>query len=78
MANPTQDFYSILGVPKTTDHKELKKAYRRLARKYNPDLHPGEKKAGMEKKFKELNEAYEVLGDEENRKKYDLRFVYLK
>ncbi len=71
MANPTQDFYSILGVPKTTDHKELKKAYRRLARKYHPDLHPGEKKAGMEKKFKELNEAYEVLGDEENRKKYD-------
>ena len=71
MANPTQDFYNILGVSKTTDQKELKKAYRRLARKYHPDLHPGKKKAGMEKKFKELNEAYEVLGDEESRKKYD-------
>jgi DnaJ-class molecular chaperone len=71
MANTTQDFYSILGVPKTADQKELKKAYRRLARKYHPDLHPGEKKAAMEKKFQELNEAYEVLGDEANRKKYD-------
>ena len=71
MANTTQDFYSILGVPKTADQKELKKAYRRLARKYHPDLHPGEKKAAMEKKFQELNEAYEVLGDEGNRKKYD-------
>ena len=71
MAKTSQDFYSILGVPKTTDQKELKKAYRRLARKYHPDLHPGEKKVGMEKKFKELNEAYEVLGDEETRRKYD-------
>lgn len=71
MANTTQDFYSILGVPKTADQKELKKAYRRLARKYHPDLHPGEKKAAMEKKFQELNDAYEVLGDETSRKKYD-------
>ncbi len=71
MANTTQDFYSILGVPKTVDQKDLKKAYRRLARKYHPDLHPGEKKAAMEKKFQELNDAYEVLGDEGNRKKYD-------
>jgi DnaJ-class molecular chaperone len=71
MANTTQDFYSILGVPKTADQKELKKAYRRLARKYHPDLHPGDKKAAMEKKFQELNEAYEVLGDETSRKKYD-------
>ena len=71
MATTSQDFYSILGVSKTADQKELKKAYRRLARKYHPDLHPGEKKAGMEKKFQELNEAYEVLGDEASRKKYD-------
>jgi len=71
MANPSKDFYRILGVPKTVDQKELKKTYRRLARKYHPDLHPGEKKAGMEKKFQELNEAYEVLGDEGTRKKYD-------
>lgn len=71
MANPTQDFYSILGIPKSADQKELKKAYRRLARKYHPDLHPGEKKAAMEKKFQELNDAYEVLGDEGSRRKYD-------
>ncbi len=71
MANTSQDFYTILGVSKTADQKELKKAYRRLARKYHPDLHPGEKKAAMEKKFQELNEAYEVLGDEATRKKYD-------
>ena len=71
MANTSQDLYSILGVQKTVDQKDLKKAYRRLARKYHPDLHPGEKKAAMEKKFQELNDAYEVLGDEGNRKKYD-------
>ena len=71
MATTSQDFYSILGVSKTDDQKEVKKAYRRLARKYHPDLHPGEKKAAMEKKFQELNEAYEVLGDETSRKKYD-------
>ncbi len=71
MANTTQDFYSILGVPKTAEQKEIKKAYRRLARKYHPDLHPGEKKAAMEKKFQELNDAYEVIGDDVNRKKYD-------
>lgn len=71
MPNSTQDFYRILGVPKTADQKELKKAYRRLARKYHPDLHPGEKKAPMEKKFQELNDAYEVLGDETSRNKYD-------
>jgi DnaJ-class molecular chaperone len=71
MASAQRDYYDILGVPKTVDPKELKKAYRRLARQYHPDLHPGEKKAEMEKKFKELNEAYEVLGDEGNRKKFD-------
>ncbi len=71
MANTSNNFYSILGVSKTADQKDIKKAYRRLARKYHPDLHPGDKKASMEKKFQELNEAYEVLGDEETRKKYD-------
>jgi DnaJ-class molecular chaperone len=71
MASGQRDYYDILGVKKTVDSKELKKAYRRLARQYHPDLHPGEKKAEMEKKFQELNEAYEVLGDEETRKKYD-------
>lgn len=71
MASAQRDYYDILGVKKNADSKELKKAYRRLARQYHPDLHPGEKKAEMEKKFKELNEAYEVLGDEGNRKKYD-------
>lgn len=71
MATTPRDYYDILGLTKTASQEELKRAYRRLARRYHPDLHPGAKKAEMEKKFKELNEAYEVLGDEENRKKYD-------
>ncbi len=71
MSAKERDYYDILGVKKNADSKELKKAYRRLARQYHPDLHPGAKKTEMEKKFQELNEAYEVLGDEETRKKYD-------
>ena len=71
MAATPPDYYAILGVKKDVDSKELKKSYRRLARKFHPDLHPGAKKVAMEKKFKELNEAYEVLGNEETRKKYD-------
>ncbi len=71
MPNTTQDFYSRLGLSKTATQDEIKKAYRKLARKYHPDLHPGAKKPEMEKQFKELNEAYEVLGNEEIRKKYD-------
>lgn len=71
MSNSDQDYYRRLGLSKTATQDEIKKAYRRLARKYHPDLHPGAKKSEMEKKFKELNEAYEVLGDEETRKKYD-------
>ena len=71
MTTAPRDYYDVLGLPKTASQEELKKAYRRLARKYHPDLHSGSKKAEMENKFKELNEAYEVLGDEKNRKKYD-------
>lgn len=69
---PTQrDFYDILGVPRTASPDDIKKAFRRLARQYHPDLHAGAKKAEMERKFKELNEAHEVLSDLETRKKYD-------
>jgi DnaJ-class molecular chaperone len=64
-----KDYYAILGVPRGADEKEIKKAYRRLARKYHPDLNPGDKEA--ERKFKEINEAYEVLSDPEKRKRYD-------
>ena len=61
------DYYKILGVSKTATEKEIKAAYRKLARKYHPDLNPDNKEA--EKKFKEINEANEVLSDPENRKK---------
>ena len=71
MATPPRDYYHILGVPRTASPDDLKKAFRRLARQYHPDLHAGSKKAEMEKKFKELNEAQEVLTDPEKRKKYD-------
>src|SRR5581483_7472893 len=64
-----KDYYAILGVPKTATGKEIKQAFRKLARKHHPDVNPGDKTA--ESKFKELNEAYEVLGDPANRKKYD-------
>lgn len=63
------DYYKILGIPKTASDKEIKTAYRKLARKYHPDLNPDNKEA--EKKFKEINEANEVLSDPVNRKKYD-------
>ena len=63
------DYYKILGVSKNASAKDIKKAYRKLARKYHPDLNPNDKVA--EKKFKEINEANEVLSDPKNRKKYD-------
>lgn len=63
------DYYKVLGVPKDADEKTIKKAYRKLARKYHPDLNPDDQEA--EKKFKEANEANEVLTDPEKRKKYD-------
>jgi curved DNA-binding protein len=64
-----KDYYSILGVDKTAKDDAIKKAYRKLAVKYHPDKNPGDKTA--EEKFKEISEAYEVLGDPEKRKKYD-------
>src|SRR6187399_3492836 len=64
-----KDYYATLGVSKTASEKEIKQAFRKLARKHHPDVNPGDKVA--EGKFKEINEAYEVLGDPEKRKKYD-------
>ena len=71
MATTPRDYYQVLGLPRTASAEDIKKAYRRLARQYHPDLHSGSKKAEMEKKFKELNEAHEVLSDPDKRKKYD-------
>jgi DnaJ-class molecular chaperone len=64
-----KDYYATLGVPKTATEKEIKQAFRKMARKYHPDVNPGDKSA--ESRFKEINEAYEVVGDPEKRKKYD-------
>lgn len=64
-----KDYYKVLGIDKKASAADIKKAYRKLAMKYHPDKNPDDKLA--EEKFKELNEAYEVLGDEEKRKKYD-------
>ena len=64
-----RDYYKILGVDKKASEKEIKSAYRKLARKYHPDVNPDNPQA--ETKFKEVNEAYEVLGDPQKRTKYD-------
>ncbi|MDO5426688.1 MAG: DnaJ domain-containing protein, partial [Coriobacteriia bacterium] len=65
MANNAPDYYKTLGVSKDADDKEIKKAFRKLAQKYHPDA------GGDEEKFKEINEAYEVLSDPKKRQVYD-------
>ncbi len=69
MAEQKRDYYAVLGVSKGASDDELKKAYRKLAKDYHPDLNPNDKTA--ERKFKEVNEAYEVLSDKEKRARYD-------
>jgi DnaJ-class molecular chaperone len=68
-ANTRRDYYTVLGVPRTASEKDLKTAYRKLARKHHPDVNPGDKRS--EAQFKEIGEAYAVLSDPDKRKKYD-------
>ncbi len=69
MADTKRDYYEVLGVDKSADESTIKKAYRQLAKKYHPDMNPGDKEA--EAKFKEVNEAYDVLSDPDKKAKYD-------
>lgn len=64
-----KDYYEVLGINKNADDKAIKKAYRKLAKKYHPDINPGD--ANAEAKFKEVTEAYEILSNPEKRKLYD-------
>lgn len=64
-----RDYYEVLGIQKGADASTIKKAYRKMAKKYHPDANPGDKEA--EEKFKEVNEAYEVLSDDQKRAAYD-------
>lgn len=67
-----RDYYETLGVDRNASEEELKKAYRKLARQYHPDLQAGDQKKPAEDKFKEINEAYEVLSDQDKRRRYDM------
>jgi molecular chaperone DnaJ len=69
MAAEKRDYYEVLGLQKGASAEEIKKAYRKLAKENHPDLHPGDK--ACEERFKEINEAYEILSDEDKRAKYD-------
>src|SRR5690349_13968538 len=69
MAAPKHDYYETLGIPRKADTEEIRKAYRKLARKYHPDLNPGDKSA--EERFKNVQEAYDVLSDAKKRPMYD-------
>lgn len=69
MAGEKRDYYEVLGVQKGASEDEIKKAYRKMAKQYHPDLHPGDKEA--EASFKEVNEAYEVLSDSDKKARYD-------
>ena len=69
MSDKKRDYYEVLGVSKGASDEEIKKAYRKVAKKYHPDLNPGDKEA--EAKFKEANEAYEVLSDSTKKARYD-------
>ena len=69
MAETKRDYYEVLGVDKNADDSAIKSAYRKLAKKYHPDMNPGDKEA--EQKFKEASEAYAILSDADKRQKYD-------
>ena len=69
MAAERRDYYEVLGVDKSASEDEIKRAYKKMARKYHPDLNPDNKEA--EEKFKEVNEAYEVLSDSDKKERYD-------
>lgn len=69
MAQEKRDYYEVLGVDKSASPDQIKRAYRKLAKKYHPDMNPGDKEA--EAKFKEVNEAYEILSDEQKKARYD-------
>ena len=70
-----KDYYDVLGVSKSANKDELKKAYRKLAMKYHPDRNPDDSDAA--EKFKELSEAYEILSDDQKRQTYDLSLIHI-
>src|ERR671914_2312640 len=71
MAVKFRDYYEVLGVPRTATADDIKRAYRQLARKHHPDLQPAAERAQAAERFKEINEAHEVLSDPDKRAKYD-------